>query len=282
MARLRSFFELDQDVAAIRFRHRRQTQFQAGAPRSAFDLGHRTQDLLHVAHHAVGFRERSAGGRPVVQSESAFVHLRHQVGAGIAVANVRGRDQEQAQTCQPHGMGQSSSQPPGVEVHDSSEESPERCLFGGEQPLASLPSHPSPHSAGLGFRLAPADEVLAQTRRPGQRQRQGCEQGNAHGHGQRAKKCSGNSGDRNQWQENNHGGDGRADQRDRDFLQRTVDGLKPVFAGVAVEHDVLDHDDGIVDHQPNGGGKSSQRHQVETLIEQPERDECHQDRDRNY
>ena len=88
MARLRSFFQLDQNVAAVGFGDRRQSQFQAGAPRSALHLGNRIQDLFHVTHHAVGFRERTAGGRPVVQSESAFIHLRHQVGAGIAIADV--------------------------------------------------------------------------------------------------------------------------------------------------------------------------------------------------
>ena len=63
--------------------------------------------------------------------------------------------------------------------------------------------------------------------------------------------------------------------------QCAMDGLQPAFAGIAVQHDVFDDHDGIVDHQPDGCGQPAQRHQVETLAQEFERDEGHQNRDRN-
>ena len=41
------FLQLDQDVAAVRFGHRRQSQFQAGAPRCTLDFRNGIQNLLH-------------------------------------------------------------------------------------------------------------------------------------------------------------------------------------------------------------------------------------------
>ena len=49
-----------------------------------------------------------------------------------------------------------------------------------------------------------------------------------------------------------------------------------------MKHDVFHHHDGVVDHQPDGRGQSAQRHQVETLAEQLERDEGHSNGDRNH
>ena len=59
----------------------------------------------------------------------------------------------------------------------------------------------------------------------------------------------------------------------RDFLQRAANGLQPALASVAVQRDVLDHHDGIVDHQSHGRRQSAQSHQVETLAQQLEGDE---------
>ena len=40
-----------------------------------------------------------------------------------------------------------------------------------------------------------------------------------------------------------------------------------------MQHDVLHHHDGIVDHQADRRGQSAQRHQVEALAQHPQRDE---------
>ena len=61
-----------------------------------------------------------------------------------------------------------------------------------------------------------------------------------------------------------------------------LDGLQTVLARVAMQHDVLDDDDGIVDHQAYRGGQSAQRHQVEALAQQLEDDESDQHGDGNH
>ena len=38
--------------------------------------------------------------------------------------------------------------------------------------------------------------------------------------------------------------------------------------GVAVQHDVFDHHDRVVDHQADRGGQAAERHQVEALAQQ--------------
>src|SRR5438105_760861 len=49
-----------------------------------------------------------------------------------------------------------------------------------------------------------------------------------------------------------------------------------------MQDDILHHDDGIVNHQSNGGSESAQRHQVEALIEHPQRDEGDRDGGGNH
>ena len=48
---------------------------------NAWTAGSAEQDALEHAHLAVGLRERRAGRRPVVEDESALVHLREEAGA---------------------------------------------------------------------------------------------------------------------------------------------------------------------------------------------------------
>ena len=57
---------------------------------------------------------------------------------------------------------------------------------------------------------------------------------------------------------------------------------RATLPGVAVHHDVLDHDDRIVDHQADRGGQTAERHQVEALAEQAQHDERHGERRRNH
>ena len=44
----------------------------------------------------------------------------------------------------------------------------------------------------------------------------------------------------------------------------------------------IEHDDGIVDHKTNRGGKSSERHQVKTLSQDAEHDERDPNGGRNH
>ncbi len=66
-----------------------------------------------------------------------------------------------------------------------------------------------------------------------------------------------------------------------DLAQRAADGFQPALSGVAMQGDILDHDDGIVDHQADGGSQSAERHQVEALVQQLQDDERDKHRGRN-
>ena len=51
---------------------------------------------------------------------------------------------------------------------------------------------------------------------------------------------------------------------------------QPALAGVAMQHDIFDDDDGIVNHQADRRSQSAQRHQVEALAQHLQRDESDQ------
>ena len=48
-------------------------------------------------------------------------------------------------------------------------------------------------------------------------------------------------------------------------LQGLADGLDAAFAGVAVQDDVFDDHDGVVDDETDGGCETAEGHQVEAL-----------------
>src|SRR5580700_4502164 len=113
--------------------------------------------------------------------------------------------------------------------------------------------------------MPPANEVLAQIRRPSYRERQRGQQRDAHRHRQRAEKHARHSGNGNQGNENHDRRDGRADQGDGDFPQRAFDGLQASLARVAMQHNIFHDHDGIVDDQTDCGRQSAEGHQVEGL-----------------
>ena len=66
--------EPHRDVTRIRFGDSGQSELQARASRGALHVGFRTDDLLYVADHAVGFSQRAARRHDVVDDEATFVH----------------------------------------------------------------------------------------------------------------------------------------------------------------------------------------------------------------
>ena len=114
------------------------------------------------------------------------------------------------------------------------------------------------------------------------RERQRSQQRNAHGNGQSAEKCSGHAGDRNQRQEHDDRRQRRADQRNRQFFQRAAGRFKRPFAAIAMQHDVLDDHDGVVDHQPACRREAAQGHHVEALAQDLHGDEGHEDGHGNH
>ncbi len=127
-----------------------------------------------------------------------------------------------------------------------------------------------------------ADEVVAESGRPGERERQRSEQRHAYRDGQRAEEDAVHAGHRDQRQENDDRRDRGAEQRHADFADGAANGLRARLARIAMHHDVLHHHDGVVDHQPDGGGETAQRHQVEALAQQAQRDERDRDGGGNH
>ena len=93
------------------------------------------------------------------------------------------------------------------------------------------------------------------------------EQRNANSNRQSAEENSGYAGGRNQGNEYDDRGDGGEHQRSGDLCQGAANGLEPALSGVAMQGNILDHDDGIIDDQPHGRRQSAESHQIEALIE---------------
>src|ERR1051326_5063171 len=72
-------FQFDQEVAGVQF-HQMHAQGGASAARIALHFGRGFEDFFRLAHLAVGFHQTGAGRRHVINDESAFVHLRQEIG----------------------------------------------------------------------------------------------------------------------------------------------------------------------------------------------------------
>ena len=79
-------------------------------------------DMFHVCDDAIGFLQRAPRRHDVIENEAAFVHVRKQVGAELAVAQVGDRDQNHAEASEPDRMLQRAAQPALIEHDDSLEE----------------------------------------------------------------------------------------------------------------------------------------------------------------
>ena len=121
----------------------------------------------------------------------------------------------------------------------------------------------------------------AKPRRPSEGQHQRGEQRRGHGDGQRPEEAAGDAADYDQREKDNHRGNGGTDQRSGDFMQSLAHRFAGSLAAVAVEDDVLDHHNGVVDRQADSCGQAAQCHQVEALADQPQHQHCNRDGDRN-
>ena len=79
---------------------------EAGTAGSGLDLGGCAKDALNVLEDAIGLVEGAAGGHDVVENETAFVHLWEQVGAEVAVANIRPDHEDKTGDAQPKRAGE--------------------------------------------------------------------------------------------------------------------------------------------------------------------------------
>ena len=64
------------------------------------------QNALDMFEDAVGLVERTAGGHDVVENESAFIHLRQQVGAEGLIAGPCADDEQHADAADPERLGE--------------------------------------------------------------------------------------------------------------------------------------------------------------------------------
>ncbi len=58
--------------------------------------------------------------------------------------------------------------------------------------------------------------------------------------------------------------------------------MQAVLPGVAMQDNIFDDDNGIIDDQPHGCGKAAQCHEVETLTKQLQGNECDRNCDGNH
>ena len=118
---------------------------------------------------------------------------------------------------------------------------------------------------------------MAERWRPGECQRERCEQRHTDGDGQRAEEDSSDAGNGDQGKKHNDRRNGGANERNGDFAECALDRLQATLTGIPMERDVFHHHDGVVNHQPDGGCKTAERHQVEALVEYLERDKGDED-----
>src|SRR5713226_7983277 len=125
-----------------------------------------------------------------------------------------------------------------------------------------------------------ANQVLAEGRRPGQGQNQRSGQRNGHGDGEGTEKSPGDSGNGDKGKKDDDWRNGRADERNSQFTQGALDSQEAALPGIAVQDNIFEDHDGIVDDQANGGCKAAQSHQIETLIGHFQNDEGDEQSDR--
>ena len=213
------------------------------------------QDFFHRRHHPVGFGKRSSCGGQVIQDEAALIHLRHEVRPQGAIAEIRSDNENHAKQAQRPRMFQGETQYPSV-----------------------APNQPTHNAGGLplcmpALRRPPVpQQYVAERRSPGQRQYQRSRQGHAHGDGESAEERARHSADGDQRQENDDRRNGRPDQRIANLAHRAADRLPAALSGVAMEHDVFHHHDGVVDHQAHRRRQTAQGHQVKALPQGAQRD----------
>ena len=85
----RRIFQLDREVAGVRFRHAGEAELRSRPPRISIHLGHLFQHLLDVMQHPVGLVERRTGRRDVIENEAVLLELGQELGAETFVDEER-------------------------------------------------------------------------------------------------------------------------------------------------------------------------------------------------
>ena len=252
---------------------------------------------LDVAEHAVGFLQRAAGRHHVVEDEAAFVERRQQIAAERRDSTHTKRDEQTTHSTRQQRRGCCSDAAHRALVdreHAAEQAAGERRLFG---------RHHAPHLRGLRIgRRSPRGSGCAASC--------GCVAGAVRRLPRRIRRVL-----RLLVQTSASTSDVSSDTliaiasalkkvpvtpvivmsgRNTTIgvsvepISGTVSSLSALavacsgpFAAVAVQHDVLDDDDLVVDHQADRRRQPAERHQVEALAEHLHRDERHDHRHRH-
>ncbi len=135
--------------------------------------------------------------------------------------------------------------------------------------------------AGEPAGLLMAQQLRAQHRRQAERQHAGDRDRGDHRHRQLAEQCAGLPGDEHHRHEHRaHHRRGR-DDREADLAGAAIGGDQRRLARFDPVMDVLEHDDRVVDHQPDRQHHGEQGQQVERIAQHPEDGEAGQQADRH-
>src|ERR1035438_47624 len=112
-----------------------------------------------------------------------------------------------------------------------------------------------------------AKQEMAEGRRPCHGENEGGQQSRADGDSQGAKERPGDAGNGDQRDEDDDRSDGGSDKGDGDFAEGASNRVAATLPGIAMEHDIFDDHDGVVDDESHGCSESAKRHEVEALTD---------------
>ena len=152
----------DGKISVVRLGDGGKAQLHTGAAGSVLDFRRGLKNFLNVQEDAVGFSERTAGRREVIENESAFVHGREEVRAEKVVTQ-EGKSDDQDGTCYQHpGPLQDGTHDAHVKLHDATKETRKMSFFRAKKSSRV-------RTGGIGRRSSgflPADKIQAESGRP--------------------------------------------------------------------------------------------------------------------
>ena len=221
----------------------------------------RQDDLAGLADQRVRPLERRAGGKLHGRDQVGAVELRHQAGRGRGEAVLRERQQARIDHQHDEAHADHPRRHAAVEIRERLEAAVEVVEEPADRPGEAI------HQAGLGLLDMRQGMGLQQQRRHRRRQRQrheGRDRGRGgDGDGELLVEGALQAGDEGRRQEHRDQHQRDRDQRAADLVHRLVRRLLGRHALCQVALDVLDHDDGVVDHDADRQHQAEQRQRVE-------------------
>ena len=123
-----------------------------------------------------------------------------------------------------------------------------------------------------------ADQMCRHHGYKGQGQDEGSHQRGAHRDAQRREQSGGDAVGKEEWDEDDQGGEGRAGDGSGHFPGAVFSGLGRRFPHFEVSVDVFEDDDGIVDQHADAQSKAAEGHHIERILQKIHGNEGHQHR----